>query len=627
MLAVSLDCSGAFDCIKFDSAEKCMREKGILENINRWYVNLLKARIIQAEVQGQKTYIRPHRGSPQGGVLSPLIWNLIMDSLLSTFEKDPVKVLGYADDILLYVIGKVPYTLANIIQPTLDRVLEWGKMNGLTFNPAKTSMVMFTRSRKMTVPDVYMEGTRLEPRDSFKYLGVEIQQSLSWNKHVTERMNKCKYLLSKCRNLISRSWGFSPRNMDWVHKAIIRPKLTYGSVVWSHSITKGAEKKLDKVQRLALVVMTQPLRSTPTAGLEAMMEWIPLSIHSQEVGMHTYQRIKDIVRLNWDGIGKQKCVKGHLEVWKATEDRAIGIEYPRETPGYEQIWVEQCTTKIQRMEYELAIYTDASKEKDNVGYGWLASIGNYVIEEEVYIAKDISVYKAEMLAIKEALSWLCTNIETDRHTVIYSDSKSSVTRLNGYLAKDDVTKEAMSLLKELNELTHTEVRWVKGHSDNTGNELADMIAKIGAIEASKISDVKPYMPVTRKEIKKKVHEYFKYMWQTKWNKLKSCRISKLFYPTVGDNKKTVNLRVKELHEIAQVVTGHGLFKRHLQHWNEIDSYQCSLCGEADEDSWHLWEWCPALTVDRFPIRSLIEGGMSLEHGVLKWIKINKKSKL
>ncbi len=279
------------------------------------------------------------------------------------------------------------------------------------------------------------------------------------------------------------------------------------------------------------------------------------------------------------------------------------------------------------MEYELAMYTDASKEKDNVGYGWLASIGNYITAEEVYLAKDISIYKAEMLAIKEALSWLHTNAEENRNTVIYSDSKSSVTRINGYLAKDNETKEIMILLQELNEFTHTEIKWVKGHNENTGNEVADMIAKKGSKEASKILDTKPHMPATRKEIKIYVHRYFKDKWQMRWDKLKSCRISKLFYPTVEDGKRTVNLKVKELHEITQVVTGHGLFKKHLQYWNEIDDYQCSLCGEADEDSWHLWELCPALATDRSIIRNLMEKSMPLEQGVLKWVKLQKIAQL
>ncbi len=133
--AVSLDCSGAFDCIKFDSAKKSMSRKGVPNNINRWYKNLLAGMVVTAEMQGCKASILPARGSPQGGVLSPLIWNLIMDTFLSRFKKGPLKVIGYADYILLYIKGGDPHTMINLLQPRLHDAITWGLENGLVFNP------------------------------------------------------------------------------------------------------------------------------------------------------------------------------------------------------------------------------------------------------------------------------------------------------------------------------------------------------------------------------------------------------------------------------------------------------------------------------------------------------------
>ena len=78
--------------------------------------------------------------------------------------------------------------------------------------------------------------------------------------------------------------------------------------------------------------------------------------------------------------------------------------------------------------------------------------------------------------------------------------------------------------------------------------------------------------------------------------------------------------MKELQELAQVITGHGLFKHHMRHWNEIDDYQCALCGEADEDSWHIWEWCPKLQQERTNIRTLMERGLTFEKGILRMMR-------
>ena len=386
-------------------------------------------------------------------------------------------------------------------------------------------------------------------------------------------------------------------------------------------------KELDKVQRLTMLSMTHPLRSTPTAGMEAMLGWIPLSIHAREVGMNTYLRNKKLVRAGWDGIGKYHLVKGHLGVWREIEDRCIGISYPREEKVSENIWMEEVKEVEDNREWEmelpLAVYTDASKEGANIGYCWIATIGDYIIEEEMSLAKDISVYKAEMLAIKEAVSWLKENAERNRSIIIYSDSKSAVQVLQGNKAKDILAKETMWALRELTSTYRTKVSWIKGHSDITGNEVADAIAKKGALEATALLDTKPHMPVTYRELKKKINCHFIKEWQIRWESLKDCRISRLFYQEVGDRPWVTKLPIKELQQIVQFVTGHGLYRGHLRNWNELESDQCSLCGEADENTWHLWEWCPMLTKERNEIRSLMKSGLTLERGVLRIVKSTK----
>jgi hypothetical protein len=85
-LVVSLDCTGAFDRIQFDSATQALADFGIEAEIQNWYNKLLVGRIIKANPNGSSYSFSATRGSPQGGILSPLIWNLIMDSLLRQFQ-------------------------------------------------------------------------------------------------------------------------------------------------------------------------------------------------------------------------------------------------------------------------------------------------------------------------------------------------------------------------------------------------------------------------------------------------------------------------------------------------------------------------------------------------------------
>ena len=121
-------------------------------NIRGWYSYLLAHRSVKADLQGISSKIRPTRGSPQGGVLSPLVWNLIIDELLTELHGLPVRAVGYADDLLLLITGIDAGSMRDLMQDALDRVTRWGQTNGLSFNPLKTQCVLFTQKRKQCLP-------------------------------------------------------------------------------------------------------------------------------------------------------------------------------------------------------------------------------------------------------------------------------------------------------------------------------------------------------------------------------------------------------------------------------------------------------------------------------------------
>ena len=105
-----------------------------------------KNRILIAEVFGVKLSIWPVCGTPQGRVLSSRIWNLAFDPLLRLLnDNHPCSPVGFADDLALCFRGICPHTLVEIVQPFINKVVEWGAQNGLSFSVDKTSVVFFTR--------------------------------------------------------------------------------------------------------------------------------------------------------------------------------------------------------------------------------------------------------------------------------------------------------------------------------------------------------------------------------------------------------------------------------------------------------------------------------------------------
>ena len=99
------------------------------------YQNIFKHRLVSAELQGKYENNSKER-KPTRGSISPLIWILIMDNLTSNF-KVAVRVVGYADDIILLVGGENPGTLVGQMNTALKEVLKWGDKNDFVFIPKK----------------------------------------------------------------------------------------------------------------------------------------------------------------------------------------------------------------------------------------------------------------------------------------------------------------------------------------------------------------------------------------------------------------------------------------------------------------------------------------------------------
>ena len=271
----------------------------------------------------------------------------------------------------------------------------------------------------------------------------------------------------------------------------------------------------------------------------------------------------------------------------------------------------------------LSVFTDASVKGEDVGIGWVVFEEDYILEEDSVPYRNITTHTAEVMAVVEVMKWIQSNLLRRHRIYLLCDSQSAVAVLNGVEVRDSTSAEALDTLKVLRETHIIEIKWVKGHSKTTGNEYADTLAREGRERAKELSYTTPFMPISTKEVKRIVHKGYLTIWQKRWESTKDCHISKQFYPEVREIRNMLKFNITELQSLAQVITGHGLYKYHLRHWNEIEDYSCSLCGEAWEDTWHLWNLCPGLEGERREIAQKLKGVFTLEKGILQLFKSEK----
>jgi hypothetical protein len=149
-------------------------EHGVVLTLRRRIGAMLRSRTIRVEIGGGSVTVLVNRGLPQGGVLSPLLWNMVVDGLFRRLFNAHYQEQDYADDdgVVLLQKGKFVSTFLDRMQGALNCAEHWCSEIGLSVNADKTTMVLFTNNRK--IGNVYNRkffGTKLRMTDQVKYQG------------------------------------------------------------------------------------------------------------------------------------------------------------------------------------------------------------------------------------------------------------------------------------------------------------------------------------------------------------------------------------------------------------------------------------------------------------------------
>ena len=128
-----------------------MRKRKIDGSILDWYTHYLLNRLCNITIKGITIEQALKKGTPQGGVLSVILWLLIFDELLNKFGKQKrIKIIGFADDGSLLISGRNLQQMYKLMQNAIDMAHSWAKSCGLRLSPEKTVSILF--SRKHVIP-------------------------------------------------------------------------------------------------------------------------------------------------------------------------------------------------------------------------------------------------------------------------------------------------------------------------------------------------------------------------------------------------------------------------------------------------------------------------------------------
>ena len=274
-IGVFIDLQKAFDTINHDILMSKLNTYGIKGVANAWLKSYLSNRKQYVTINGHdsdKTEII--HGVPQGSVLGPLLFTIYINDMHKCIRNSTS--FHFADDTNLLYIPQTKLRNRNIVRRLnidIKSLDNWLTANKISLNSNKTELIVF-RKKGTSIPNIKIKinGTKLIPTTCVKYLGIYLDEHLTFDSHISVLNAK----LRRANNMLAISRHYVPlKNLKQIYYGQFHSHLQYCCQVWGQNTSKLT--KTISLQKKAVRLMSFADRDAHSSPLFSKLEILKLN--------------------------------------------------------------------------------------------------------------------------------------------------------------------------------------------------------------------------------------------------------------------------------------------------------------------------------------------------------------